>query len=415
MTPGAAKILKRAGRVRAQRSLREAVDLFEQALGHADGGLNEIQRADAYAQALRALTRIGEWAETEALASAGLVEFPEHAYLHQCRGEALLQLGRKDEAETSLRRALELDPQRDGARALLGVLESFRPGRRAKMPRAWPSRLDAFEDPANLIQQHLLRHRPKDPFIRPGTMFQTLGSCFAQNLAKGLQEAGYVAHQERIGEEVNSTYANRYLLEWVEHGAVDPQTEVMEAAFGPASRERLRRSFAASDVFVMTLGVAASFFDDRGAFVFASQHTRTTNDILASLTMRTTTVGENVDNIDRIIASVRRLGRADMKIVLTVSPVPMSGTSEMDSAIVADCVSKSILRAACHEVVQARAHEGVIYWPSFEIVRWLGPHLGPGLGRVYGGDDGNSRHVSDWLIDLIIGSFLDFHAETAPQ
>ena len=59
----------------------------------------------------------------------------------------------------------------------------------------------------------------------------------------------------------------------------------------------------------------------------------------------------------------------------------------------------------------ARSSEGVLYWPSFEIVRWLGPHFGGALPDVYGADDGNSRHVSAWLVDEIVGEFLKFHAE----
>jgi tetratricopeptide (TPR) repeat protein len=415
MSESAPEILRHADTVRAERRLRESVDLFAAALRHPGGGLTVAQRRHAYLQALRALTRIGEWVETESLARAGLEELPQEPYLHQCLGEALMQLERKDEAEAALRRALEIHPEQDGARALLGVLHSFRPGKRPKMPSPWPSRIRQFEDPASTIRQHLLRNRPRDPFIRPGVVFQTLGSCFAQNLANGLKAAGYRAYQESIGEEINSTFANRYLLEWVEHGPIDPRTRAMDDAFGPASRERLRRSFAASDIFVMTLGVAASYFDEDGEFIFVTQHTRTTAETLAQRTMRTTTVAENIENIGRIIDSVRRLGRPDMKIVLTVSPVPMAGTNEFGSAVEADCISKSTLRVACHEVVTARANEGVIYWPSFEIVRWLGPHFGPEIGRIYGGDDGNTRHVSGWLVELIISLFLEFHAEAAAE
>ncbi len=110
---------------------------------------------------------------------------------------------------------------------------------------------------------------------------------------------------------------------------------------------------------------------------------------------------------------VVRMAGPEVKVVLTVSPVPLAGTTEHDSAITADCLSKSTLRVACEEAVAARRGEGVLYWPSFEIVRWLGAHFGPETPGPYGADDGNTRHVSEWLIDLIVALFVEFHAETA--
>jgi hypothetical protein len=43
-----------------------------------------------------------------------------------------------------------------------------------------------------------------------------------------------------------------------------------------------------------------------------------------------------------------------------------------------------------------------MYWPSFEMVRWLGAHH----GRLYGNDDGSAHHVDFQVIDLIIDSFV---------
>jgi hypothetical protein len=129
--------------------------------------------------------------------------------------------------------------------------------------------------------------------------------------------------------------------------------------------------------------------------------------------MRTTTVAENVHNIRCIIELLRRLSGRDPWIVVTVSPVPLSGTTEFSSAIIADCISKSTLRLACHEVLSAGAGPRAQYWPSFEIVRWLGAHLGPDHPPAYGADDGNSRHVSGWLVEVIIDLFLDRYARGA--
>jgi hypothetical protein len=87
------------------------------------------------------------------------------------------------------------------------------------------------------------------------------------------------------------------------------------------------------------------------------------------------------------------------------------GTAEMASAVLADCVSKSSLRAALHEVLAGGTHAGVHYWPSFEIVRWLGGHAG---FAVYGADDANSRHVNEAVVRLIVERFLRHVFAPAP-
>jgi hypothetical protein len=74
---------------------------------------------------------------------------------------------------------------------------------------------------------------------------------------------------------------------------------------------------------------------------------------------------------------------------------------EYDSAMTADCVSKSVLRVAADEIMRKRL-ANVFYWPSFEIVRWAGGHNGP----VFGTADGSEFHVSEPLVDAIVGQFV---------
>jgi hypothetical protein len=219
-------------------------------------------------------------------------------------------------------------------------------------------------------------------------------------------------NSEEIGEEVNSTFANRYLLEWIENGPTDPITEAVQAGYGPAMRERMRAKIIDSDVFVITLGVGACFFqNDTGDFAFVVSKSEIAREyLMTDCAMRMTSVAENVDNIRRMMASIGRLARRTPKFVLTVSPVPLGGTTERNSAVLADCVSKSVLRLAAEEVCAAPGERQVIYWPSFEMVRWLGPHFGPGQPQVFGAEDANSRHVSAWLVRLVIELFLEHHA-----
>ncbi len=410
----ASDLYERAIEALGRRQLADALKLFQQALSDRWGGLTSKQRRMSHLWALKCSLRLGLGAETETMARQMIAEFPGLGRAYQGLAEAQLQLGLRDEAQANLITALELDPELDGARALMQALRAEPAAPSSARPRSWPKRQASFDDPSELVRRYMLRDRPKRAFVRPETVFMTLGSCFADNLARRLLTAGYAAYFESIGEEANTTFANRYLVEWIEKGVVDGQTAIMDEAFGEARRQRLRRNLEACDVFVMTLGVAAAFFDDKDEFVYISQHTQSNARALGQLRMRTCSVAENVDNIERIIDTVRRLCRPGVRIVLTVSPVPLAGTTEFESAITADCLSKAILRVACHEVVAKRGPGEVIYWPSFEMVRWLGAHFGPGVGQVYGAEDGNTRHVSQWLVDLIVGLFLEFHAEPGP-
>jgi tetratricopeptide (TPR) repeat protein len=414
MTDEAAALYQRGLLALQERRKAEAAELLAAALASPDGALARKERRRCHMEVVKHRTLSGDWAMVEEAARQGLGEFPENPDFHQSLGEALLQLGRVDEAVAALTRSLEINPEQDGARSLLAIRHIVGAAPRHASPvRPWPMAARAFRDPRGLMQSYLLRNRPKDPFIKPGTVFAAFGSCFAEYVARQLRAAGHPAFHELIGEEVNSTYANRHLLEWVEKGPVDGPTQAMHGAYGEAGRERLRRGLTDCQVVIMTLGVAASLFDDDGNFVFIHQNTRSANQVLDRLRMRTTTVAENVENIGLIIEAVRRLAGPQTRIVLTVSPVPLKGTTEFDSAIVADCLSKSTLRLACQEVVATRAADGVLYWPSFEMVRWVGANFGPGVPPVYGAEDGNSRHVSKWLADLIVGLFLEFHSEAA--
>jgi GSCFA family protein len=101
------------------------------------------------------------------------------------------------------------------------------------------------------------------------------------------------------------------------------------------------------------------------------------------------------------LALVREINPA-ARIYLSISPVPLNGTIELPHALIADCVSKTTLRAALHELLQATRPQDVHYWPSFEIVRWLAGHTPL---AVFAQDDGDSRHVSNWTVELIVERF----------
>jgi hypothetical protein len=60
-------------------------------------------------------------------------------------------------------------------------------------------------------------------------------------------------------------------------------------------------------------------------------------------------------------------GHPDVRIVITVSPVPLENTFSTMDIVVANTWAKSLLRAVAHE--WAAAHPNVDYFPSYEIVQ----------------------------------------------
>ncbi len=396
--------------------LQEALDLLEAVLEGRRGPIDENVRQKLLSRLLVFVSRVS-WPDTERLARRAIELYPRHAMGHTRLGEALFQLGRPSEAEAALEKAIALDPEDDEARWLLIAARRGTGLARAKplRPRPWPDRQQYFDDVSALVERYVLRGYPDRPFITPETVFMAMGSCFADNLAQRLTLAGYEVNYEPIGEEVNSTFANRHLLRWVEEGPVDEPTRVIDEAFGPARRERLARAIRSSRVLVLTLGVAPCFFDRQsGAFVFSGVRSRTAYDhLIEQCVMRTTTVAENVENIREILASVERIAGRKVQVVLTLSPVSIAATTEFYSAVIADCLSKSTLRLACHEVTQERPD--LVYWPSFEIVRWLGVHYNRPERPVFGAEDRNTRHVSVWLVDLILDRFIAHHSASSQE
>jgi len=110
---------------------------------------------------------------------------------------------------------------------------------------------------------------------------------------------------------------------------------------------------------------------------------------------------ENVDNLSHILSTIRR-HRPMATIFITLSPMPLNATFEYTSAIIGDCVSKSVLRVAVDEICRKKPSD-VHYWPIFEAVRWIGGYT----GDVFGADDGSARHVSVHTIEAITSEFVN--------
>lgn len=305
-------------------------------------------------------------------------------------------------ATTWLGRAVTVEPRfREGVDELTRLRTIKKQDAPKRRIARYPASQDEFADLRNLIKRRVLGRRD-DKFLRRDSRVVAFGSCFAANIVEALRhqqvDAWHVGHPE----EINSPYANRHLLEWVETGSVTPSTEAFGTVLDRGNvLERLRRA----NVVILSLGVAPAFFDKQtGAFVSTLGSHMSVSLMMSRFNFRTPSVAENVDCVERIMSTIRRIA-PDSRIVLTVSPVPLTATLEMDSAVEADCLSKSTLRVTVNEVMQ-RNPKDVYYWPSFEMVRWI---VGGHIGQVFGTDDGSPFHVSSAVVDTIMGLFIETH------
>jgi len=420
-----ARHLTRVGRYEEAASLLESVVTDEpenlraiRALARARESLSDLDGAFVlYRRALELAPDqgglYGEFAsflnrQAQNVAQQGAEIDPHSATVAKTHAVALSRTGRFDEAVAALEHAAELDPSVDLRRELLALERLRRTGAVVhRRPAPWPTRDFHFEDYEKAVRRYVLGDVPEDTkLLSKTTKVATMGSCFAIHVAQRLQARGVDAFYKLIAEDINSTYANSYLLDWIT-GVKSDQTAHFDTLFGEEERRDWEKNLRECELFIFSLGLATSFFDrETGSFVLTAGG-EVEGAALAELYQhRNTTVAENVVNLNHIIERLRALNPG-VKIVLTVSPVALGGTYERRSAVLADCVSKSTLRVTVEEVL-ALGLPDVYYWPSFEMARWLGAHVPTKYGAPFGADDGRTRHVSFWLQDLIIGLFVDY-------
>lgn len=237
----------------------------------------------------------------------------------------------------------------------------------------------------------------------------TLGSCFAQHLARHLKRSGLnyfvaetgdhlaPAEAERRGYGVFSArYANVYTVRqalqlfdrafgkfkprdraWaLGDRFVDPfRPQVEPGGFESiaaleADRERhlsaVRRVFKESQVIVFTLGLTEAWEAIKDHAVFPSAPGVAGGAFDPKLYRFVNFDARSVSNdLTKLCQRIRKVNpRA--RILLTISPVPLIATYENRHVLVSTVASKSILRVAAEEVSGKLDH--VTYFPSYEII-----------------------------------------------
>ncbi len=304
-----------------------------------------------------------------------------------------------------------------GDRGQIGTLSPQEPssGRRSWATHRWhkmnvqffPTAHELYEDVPRLFREHILPgHLPAAPLLGEDDSVVTLGSCFAQELRKVLEDADFAAGSFWIPSGLNNTFAILDFISWCVTGdgtsgayRYDTDDEGEIRAWTPRDeRQRYLAHFREAGAFVFTLGLAEVWTDkNTGGVFWRGVPERIFEE--GRHVFRLSTVEENEENLLRCIDLVRSVN-PHAPIVLTLSPVPLQATFRDISCVTADCVSKSVLRVALDHVMTRRP-EGVYYWPSFELVRWAGAAFD---WRAYGAD---ARHVDRYLVQCIVDAFAD--------
>jgi hypothetical protein len=277
----------------------------------------------------------------------------------------------------------------------------------------------------------------------------TAGSCFAQHVGRALRKngfnvqdaepapaniptdqvtaCGYGMYSARYGN-IYTTRQLRQLLDeawdgepsfdsiWEKAGRfydalrpnIEPNGFESAAAVVAARAEHLakvREVFTSADVFIYTLGLTEAWYHKPTGQVYP-----TAPGTIAGKFDEKIHAFENFRLAEvraDLVAALARLKALNpkLRVLLTVSPVPLTATASSDHVLTATTYSKSVLRACCGELFADFPE--IDYFPSYEIV----------TSNKAGGSffEDNLRSVKESHVAQIMAVFTRAHlGEAAP-
>lgn len=246
--------------------------------------------------------------------------------------------------------------------------------------------------------------------IRPGDRVATAGSCFAQHISRRLRAMGgnfllaeggeHLPPAEREARQYglfSARYGNIYTPMqlwqlWQEafgdrqpddrawrnrHGRwVDPFRPSVEpdgyesaeqvAEDRAAHLAAVRNLFETADYLVFTLGLTEAWRSriDGSIYPLAPGVAGGEFDP-ARHEFVNFSVGETEEALEKVLLAAR-VRNPTLRVILTVSPVPLAATYETRHVAVSTSYSKAVLRVAAGELV--RRHDWIDYFPSYEVI-----------------------------------------------
>ena len=277
--------------------------------------------------------------------------------------------------------------------------------------RYFPRSKENFNDLDALAKEFVFdTYGPEEPILKSSDKVVTMGSCFADRLRTWLTENDKNADYINVPEGLNNSFAVRQYLEWALTGDrssdaywYDNDKQTGAYKYEPEEEhEALLDHFKNTKAVVVTFGLGEVWKDKETDMVFWRGIPEKNYNPEKHVCV-TSTVQENVENFEKIVSLIKEKAGKDKTIIFTLSPVPLNATFTKRPTIVGDCVSKSILRVALDEFFRTTEHKDVYYWPSFEMVRWVGAHTD--FPTLY--EDETPRHVNNNVVKVIIENFVE--------
>jgi hypothetical protein len=236
--------------------------------------------------------------------------------------------------------------------------------------------------------------------IKPGATVFTIGSCFARNIEQKLSNFN-VPTLRFSAPKAESSHAANTLLNEYNPGTMAqrirfalsssdyPTSTIVETKGGyldlslpggfPVTIERaIRRrqeiadlysDLIKADVVILTLGLVEAWFDKEDQ-VFLNQMPPV--DVMKASPARYLLERLGPDAALYLLEdAIAPLATKYRKVLITVSPVPLGSTFSGYDAMLANDYSKAVLRTCAQALYDKLPN--VDYFPSYEIVRGLGP------------------------------------------
>lgn len=283
--------------------------------------------------------------------------------------------------------------------------------------------------------------------IDGGDKIATAGSCFAQHVANYLRKNGFNVMDvepppstlsddvaRRFGYRIYSArYGNIYSVRQLLQLARDADSGTVEAAnvwtkdgrFFDALRpnveeqgfdsieealalrkyhlSKVKELFVKMNVFIFTLGLTEAWVDKRSGRIFPTAPGTIAGEydpeIYAFKNFGFNEIHDDFVEFHDLI----RTWNPDLRVILTVSPVPLTATATDDHVLVATTYSKSVLRSVAGAL--SAEYPNIDYFPSYEMVAspWS-------KGFFF---ESNMRSVNPGGVAAVMRIFFDQHGAIA--